>query len=108
MSVLNVTRGDNSRSFEVNRGDLIEVRLEENGATPYTWAPTETDPGILALERDDFELPTEPLFGGPGERVLTFRTKATGSVQISLKHWCEWEGDASIQDRFGVTIVVNE
>jgi inhibitor of cysteine peptidase len=108
MSELNLTYSDSGRSFEVSSGDLVQVRLQEHGATGYQWAISEMDPDILELEHDDYVPPGETVLGAPGERVLTFRAKARGSAQIALKNWREWEGDSSIHDRFGVTVMVKE
>jgi inhibitor of cysteine peptidase len=108
MSELSLTHSDSGRSFEVSLGDLIQVRLEEHGTTGYEWAISEMNPDVLTVEHDDYVPPSETVFGAPGERVLTFRAKAIGNVRIALKNWRQWEGDSSIHDRFGVTIVVKE
>jgi inhibitor of cysteine peptidase len=93
---------DRGRTVEVAEGDIITVRLRENPTTGYRWSVETTDG--LELVGDDFEAGGGAI-GAAGERVLEFRATRPGSHKLRLKNWREWEGDASVIDRFEADIV---
>jgi inhibitor of cysteine peptidase len=45
--------------------------------------------------------------GAAGVRVLRFRAARPGSFELRIKHWREWEGEASVTDRFHARIIVS-
>jgi inhibitor of cysteine peptidase len=106
VSELVLTQADSGRTCEVHPDDVIVVRLEENPTTGYVWAVDKTDEEIVTLQSSRLLLPQEPKIGEGGTRVFTFRAETTGTASIHLKHWREWEGDASIIERFDITLVV--
>lgn len=106
MSELTLTQADKGKFLEVDRDDVIVIRLEENPTTGYQWAVDKADDMIFVPLSPEFLLPEEPRFGEGGTRVFGFKAKTAGSAAIQLKHWRKWEGDASIIDRFDVTINV--
>jgi predicted secreted protein len=46
--------------------------------------------------------------GGGGQRRWTFTAQKAGMATLELKLWRTWEGDASISERFTVTLHVQE
>lgn len=100
---------DSGKSFEIHLGDVITVHLNENPTTPYRWVlDKETNNNILSFVESHYALPENPQFGEGGIRSLIFKTKSEGAATIQLKHWCAWEGESSIIERFEVTILVKE
>ena len=108
MSGLRVTRDNNGQLFEVRRGDVVEIRLEENATTGYEWELGSVDGEVLALERDEFVPPGDMAFGAPGMREVYLRAKTAGSALVRFKYRRQWESEAAAEDRFGVTISVKD
>jgi len=94
---------DQGRTIEVAEDDIITVRLKENPTTGYRWS-VET-PNGLELVEDGFEAGGGGI-GAAGVRVLQFRATRPGSHKLHLKNWREWEGEASVTERFDANIIV--
>lgn len=94
---------DRDRTVEVPRGGVLDVRLQENPTTGYSWT-VEAANGLEQVG-DSFEAGSAAL-GAAGVHVLRFRAARPGSLELRLKHWREWEGEASVTNRFGARIIV--
>ena len=96
---------DNGRTVPVAPDEDIIVLLEENPTTGYRWT-VEAHAG-LELVADTFQPGGAP--GTSGRRELRFRPQGCGVVvMLRMKHWCEWEGEQSVLDRFEVTIRIGD
>lgn len=93
---------DSGRTLQVERGELIILRLAENPTTGYRWG-VESSQGLELI--DDQNTFGEGL-GAGGLRVLQFRSRRSGECELRLKHWREWEGEGSVIGRFQVNLVV--
>jgi inhibitor of cysteine peptidase len=98
---------DEGTTVDVVDGDTIVVRLEENPTTGFRWAIDAITGACVSPAGDDFEPAEGSNLGGGGRRTLTFTARQPGSSRIELKRWRDWEGDASIVQRFGVTVRVS-
>lgn len=56
---------------------------------------------VVTIERDDYST-TSSGIGGSGMRSFILKATQSGSALFRLKLWREWEGDASIRERFEV------
>lgn len=101
---------DTGRSVQVAREDEIVLRLPENPTTGYRWHIDRAD-GLVVTEWDAYQ----PCVGDPDPdvqigrgrtREFRFRPEAIGTSRLELKHWQEWEGEASTMERFSVSISV--
>lgn len=106
VSQLTITQADRGKTFTVRNGDVIIINLAENPSTGYEWAIDKIDSNALELQNSEFSLPENAGLGGGGERIFTFRTKATGTTRLQLKEWRPWSGDRSIVQRFDVTFQI--
>jgi predicted secreted protein len=97
-----LTANDHERRVEVGAGTVLTVRLPEQPTTGYRWA-IESAGG---LEPGGDRVEPGGAIGGAGTRELLFRATRQGTHELRLKLWREWEGEASVIDRFAVTIVV--
>ena len=104
-AVMTLGETDNARTVEVHLGDEVVLRLYENASTGYSWSFDDLDGKILTARDDGYGRQPEAV-GGGGMRQWTLQTKAAGTTQIKLKLWRRWEGDASIQKRYSVTLVI--
>jgi inhibitor of cysteine peptidase len=96
-----LTQLDNGRSVTVSPGSVVTVRLPEAPTTGYRWA-LEAASSLTPIED---RVAAGGAIGGEGTRELEFRISRPGRHALRLKRWREWEGDASVIDRFTVTIV---
>ena len=106
MSVLKLSREDNGKLIEPRQGDVILVSLQETPTTGYRWAVDTIDETILELQNEGFRMAPKAGIGGGGTRTFRFQAITKGSVNLKLKLWREWLGDASITERYSLTIKV--
>ncbi|MFZ1492375.1 MAG: protease inhibitor I42 family protein [Candidatus Competibacter denitrificans] len=102
--MLVVTHTDNNRTAELRVGERLAVKLPENPSTGYAWAIDESDGRLLALDSTAYDAPTEGSIGARGRRVFTFSARQAGDVVLKLKYWRFWDGDASVTERYQVTL----
>ena len=101
-----LTQADHGTSVAVAPGDIIIIRLPENPTTGYQWTVEMVDAATLALQRTEFSPAPEAGVGSGGGKTFTFKAQKPGTAHIQLKLWRAWAGDASIRDRYHVTIQV--
>ncbi len=106
ISVTTLTQADDGRLVSVGLGDVIKVSLAENPTTGYRWAADALDMTVLQLQDSTYSLNPGGGIGGGGIRTMTFQAASPGSARLKLKLWREWGGDASITNRFSVTVTV--
>ena len=102
VSTITLTRADSGKVVKLRVGDILVLHLDENPTTGYRWAMETRDEEMVALQSAVY------VHSRSGQRRLTFHAKKAGSVPLQLKLWRAWEGDASIVERFRVTLQVQE
>jgi inhibitor of cysteine peptidase len=106
VSTLEIGPKDKGRHIELRKGDILVVRLPENPSTGYRWA-VHHDGGVLQVEGTHFDPMEGSRVGAGGWRTLRLKAAATGTAKLQLKLWQEWEGDASVSDRYDVSVRVD-
>jgi len=106
VSVVKLSREDNGKLIELRKGDMMIVSLQEAPTTGYRWTVDNFDDEILRLQDQGFRVASDTGIGGDGTRTFSFRAIAAGSVGLKLKLRREWFGDASITERYSLTINV--
>lgn len=106
MSHTVLTQADHRTSVEVALNDAIVLRLPENPTTGYRWAVDQIDSDKLLLQSTHFSLLGAGA-GASGEKTLTLKATQPGKTHLQLKLWRDWEGDASIIDRYQISIQIN-
>ncbi len=104
MSTVTLTQADNGKTVEVRQGDTIAVQLAENPTTGFRWAIDKLDQKIAKPQNDSYSPASGGGVGGGGMRTFTLLAAATGTTPLELKLWREWEGNASITQRFAVNL----
>jgi predicted secreted protein len=107
-AAVSVSDADNGRAIAVALDGSVIVRLESNATTGYSWAVDSIDDQVLTVESDTYVAPTNGMVGQGGTQEMTFRAVGPGERDVSLKYWRPWEGDASVIERFVVTVTVTE
>ena len=80
---------------EVQVGQTLAIRLKENAGTGFRWSVE--DAGGLTPD-DHVDRGAAP--GAAGWREFRFRAPGPGKHRLVLRHWREWQGEASITQRF--------
>jgi inhibitor of cysteine peptidase len=93
---------DRDRTVTINKGSVLTVRLKENPTTGYRWFVSMIEGIEIISDHNDAGGP----IGASSVRVFKFRLNKTGSYNLKMKHWREWEGEASVIDRFNIKIIV--
>jgi inhibitor of cysteine peptidase len=103
---MTLTHADQGHSFTVQQGDEVVVRIASNATTGYEWAVAQIDSNVLTYQGSEYEAPSTNVVGAGGTQVLRFEATGTGTSPLALKYWRPWEGDASVVERYDVTITV--
>ncbi len=83
---MKLTEADNGRAITVNAGEDIQVILNGNPTTGYTWTGTVSDQAVLQQQGDPIyaQENTDPSIVGSGG-TFTFTFKAAAAGQVTLK-----------------------
>ena len=103
MATIEVTSAEDGTSIEADVGDTILLRLADNPTTGYGWEFEPVTGDSLVLTNSGYE-PSSGAMGGGGVTTWTLSVIAAGTISIALKQWRPWEGDASVLDRFTLTV----
>jgi predicted secreted protein len=96
---------DHGKAIRVQAGEVIELALEEQGGTGYTWEFNQLDEKHFQVVRTEAKpLTAQHLAGGPVLRVWQLKTKAPGEARLSLDYLRPWEGRASAVKHFEVEV----
>ena len=100
---------DSGSQVELTSGQVLEVTLESNPTTGYSWEISEVDAAVLS-QMGDVEFREAPKEGeqmvGVGG-IETFRfASATGETTLTLVYHRPWEKDVEPLETFMVQVVV--
>ena len=103
MATIELTDAENGGSIDAHVGDTILLALLDNPTTGYRWELEPVTGVSIVLDVAGYE-PSSGEAGSGGVATWLLSVAAAGTTSIALKRWRPWEGDASILDRFTVTI----
>jgi predicted secreted protein len=96
---------DHGKEIRVRAGEVIELALEEQAGTGYTWEFDHLDQNHFQVVRTETRsLAARPPVGGPVLKVWQLQTKAPGEVRLSLDYLRPWEGRAKAVKHFEVKV----
>jgi len=101
-----LTQADNGTTIETLPGGRILVRLPENPTTGYRWTLDMGDERVISPISSEYAPRGDAAVGASGNAVLVFEARAPGEGTIRLKRWRDWEGEASVRDRYEVKVRV--
>jgi heat shock protein HslJ/predicted secreted protein len=104
---LRLTASDSGDTIELDRpGAIVEIALESNPSTGYSWQIINGDSTTLMLVRELFESGEEGLQGEPGVQRLFFEAQAPGTTHLKLGYMRVWESLPPLQT-FDIGFIVN-
>jgi inhibitor of cysteine peptidase len=80
-----LTESNSGSEVRVDAGDVIEVMLEENPSTGYTWELSPV-PEMLQLTDDEYVAPETDRVGAPGTRQFRFATVSAGAGILRFEY----------------------
>ena len=100
---------DNGAQVQLASGQVLEVTLESNPTTGYSWEVSEVDGAVLSQvgEAEFRETPSEDeqMVGVGGTETLRF-SSAAGETTLTLVYHRPWEEDVEPLETFTVEVVV--
>ncbi len=106
-TVVTLGPADSGRTITVDAGTPIEVALESNASTGFTWdITTVPDASILAAApgNGEYTAPGSDVVGAPGVQTFRYETVGEGTTRLGLTYLRPWSGEEA--GTFAVTIVV--
>jgi len=102
-----LTVSDNSRTFDVKRGEGITVKLESNHATGFGWHLGEELGAVIKQEGGPTYMRNTTKSGkvtSGGVETWHFRTAGTGRETVKLEYRRSWENMPERTFRFSVIV----
>jgi inhibitor of cysteine peptidase len=101
-----VSEADAGSTVELRVGDTLEVVLDGNPTTGFSWETAAVDASVLKQLGEPGFQPDTSLIGSGGK--FTFRFEAVGSGQALLRliYHRPWEKDVPPEKTFEVTVIV--
>ena len=100
---------DNGEQVQLASGQVLEVTLESNPTTGYSWEVSDVDGTVLSQvgEAEFREAPkeSEEMVGVGGTETLRF-SSAAGETTLTLVYHRPWEEDVDPLETFTVEVVV--
>ena len=105
-SEVKLDEGDDGSQVELTGGQTLEISLEGNPTTGYTWETAEVDQNVLRqVGEPQFEADSDAV-GSGGEQTLRFETVTSGSTTLKLVYVRPWEEGIPPQETFSVQVIV--
>jgi inhibitor of cysteine peptidase len=101
-SVRTLTDGDSGSVVNIDVGDRLEIGLEANPSTGYSWLVPEDLPGVEFV--GETWTTDSDLVGSAGTATLTFEVVEPGTWVIELEYRRPWETGEPPERTFEVTI----
>jgi len=100
---------DNEKTVSLAKGDELEVRLEAQLGTGYSWRVTEFDEHLLnRVGEPAVESPKDAQPGSKEVQVFRYQAKAAGQSTLALEYARPWEKDKPPLRRFRVSLRVDD
>ena len=101
-----LTKVDAGKSVEIAQGGTLEIALEGNPTTGYTWEVGSGDEKILKLEGEpDFKAESDAV-GAGGMMTLKFKAESAGKTELKLVYHQPWEETQEPAETFDVSVTV--
>jgi inhibitor of cysteine peptidase len=106
-----VGAADSGSTIELAVGETLNVTLESNPTTGFSWALAANSDESVLQEIDHEYVANEagetPMVGSGGVEDWTFKALAKGETTISMEYSRPWEGGEKAAQTFELTVVVN-
>ncbi len=102
-----VDKYSNGEQVALRVGEYLEVRLEQAGATGYTWQVADLDEKLLnCIESGTTPTGTGKITGAPVLRTWRFKAVGKGQTELTMYNYRPWEGIKKAVDKFQVRVKI--
>jgi len=105
---IHLTKEDNGSLVEARVGDLIELTIEGNPTTGYTWEWIKDEGTIVELQGEPEYSADSDLIGSGGVYKFVFHMKDSGDGALRLVYHRTFEPDVPPLEEFSITLQVRE
>ncbi len=103
---VSLTAVEAGKTVELNIGDTLQISLEGNPGTGYSWIASPQDPTLLeAVGEPEFKASSD-LLGAPGMVTMKYKAIAQGQAALRLEYRRSWETGVEPEKVYEVTVVV--
>jgi inhibitor of cysteine peptidase len=91
---IKVTGSDSGKTVEMNIGGYLDLVLEGNPTTGYTWdAASKMSPVLKQAKEPEFK-PKSKLIGSGGEFIFHYKAVKSGKTELKFAYHRPWEKQA--------------
>jgi len=106
--LITVTKMENGQKVLVPIDSVLEVKLETQLGTGYSWKVVEFNAGLIEFLGDSVVKPSgEKLVGTKEHHLFRFRAKATGITPLKMYYYRQWEKDVPPLKTYEITLQIN-
>lgn len=84
--VIQKDQKDDGSTVTMRKGDQLDIALEGNPSTGFSWVMAEADTTIIAQEGEMQFLPSSDAAGAPGSETLHFGALGRGKTTLRLEY----------------------
>ena len=105
---ITVTDKDDNATIRLARGDTLNIRLESNPSTGYSWQIAQNDTKQLQpIDPPDFEGSGSSAPGAGGYIVFHFKAQAEGKAALALVYVHAWEKKSKPAETYHLTVQID-
>ena len=103
------TQEDNGKTVIVNPGSTIEVNLEGNPTTGYSWSANGDGLTVVGDPNGTYVMDEAApgMVGVGGTYTFTYKAETDGTYMITAGYARPWETDVEPTEEFSLTVIVN-
>jgi inhibitor of cysteine peptidase len=101
-NIISLNEADNGSTVQLAPGDVLEVTLEANPSTGFTWEVSPEPTNVNQMSEPGF-VPGGGL-GAPGKMIFDFESIALGTGQLTLIYHQPFRPDVPPAQTFPVTV----
>ena len=103
-----VTEKENGQKVLVPLDSVLEVKLETQLGTGYSWKVVEFNADLIEfLEDSVVKASGEKMVGTKEHRLFRFRAKATGITALKMYYYRQWEKDVPPLKTYEIKVQIN-
>ncbi len=101
-----LTVSDAGKTVHVKQGDTLEIALEGNPTTGYTWEVAPGSGELVALQGEPQFKPDSSALGSGGMMTLQFKAVSRGTAPLKLIYHRTFEPNVAPLNSFEITVAV--
>ena len=105
-SVIRINEADAGKTIELSTGDTLELSLEGNPTTGYTWEVLSGQALLEQMSEVEFSAASQQLVGSSGQMLFKFEAVAAGETILEMAYLRPFERDVEPLQSYSINIFV--